>query len=85
VNTDALIVACTPAVVFIGSAIAFYTATNSGDGDPSPKVLRGEVETEPWGKPYSLKTYRVPGDSIRRSFRDTQHDTRQLLKIIDTK
>jgi len=85
VNADALMVACTPALVFIGSAIAYYTFTNSGDADPSPHVLRGEVENEPWGIPYGIKSYRLPGDTIRRSYRDAaRQDTRQLTKIIDT-
>jgi len=85
VNTDALMVACTPALLLIGSAIAYYAATESGDGDASPKVRRGEVENEPWGIPYTIKTYRLPGDSIRRSYRDAaRQDTRHLMKIIDT-
>lgn len=84
-NTDALMVACTPALVLIGSAIAYYSATESGDGDASPTVRRGEVENEPWGIPYSIKAYRLPGDTIRRSFRDVaRDDTRQFAKITDT-
>jgi hypothetical protein len=85
VNTDALMLACAPALFFIGSTVAYYSFTNSGDSDPVPKVLRGEVENEPWGIPYTIKTYRLPGDSIRRSYRDAaRQDTRQLTKIIDT-
>jgi hypothetical protein len=85
VNTDALMLACTPALAFIGSAIAYYAFTNSGDDDPSPVVRRGEVENEPWGIPYSIKAYRLPGDTIRRSFRDAaRNDTRHFAKIIDT-
>ena len=84
-NADALMVACTPALVFIGSAIAYYSATESGDDDPSPRVRRGEVENEPWGIPYTIKTYRLPGDTIRRSYRDAaRQDTRQLTRITDT-
>lgn len=84
-NPDSLMIACTPALVFIGSAIAYYSATESGDNDPSPHVRRGEVENEPWGTPYSIKTYRLPGDTIRRSYRDAaRQDTRQFTKIIDT-
>lgn len=83
-NTDALMVACTPALVFIGSAIAYYSATESGDDDARPVVRRGEVENEPWGIPYSIKAYRLPGGGVRRSFRDSIQDTRQLTKIIDT-
>jgi hypothetical protein len=83
-RVEALVGVIPPVVAFIGSAVAYYWGTESGDEDQSPHLLRGEVENEPWGIPYSLKTYRLPGDSVRRSYRDSQHDTRQLLKIIDT-
>jgi hypothetical protein len=86
VNTDALMVAFTPAVVFIGSAIAFYSATNSGDGDPSPHVLRGDSIDEPWGIPQHVREHVLPGSVMLVLPRDKgrKHDTRQLVKIIDT-
>jgi hypothetical protein len=84
VNADALIVAATPALVLVGSAIAYYGFTERGDPDPVPKVRRGESEYEPWGIPCRVRAYRIPGDGIRRSYKDAQHDTRQLMKIIDT-
>ena len=84
-NTDALMVACTPAAVVVALAVIYYVFTESGDDDPSPRVRRGEVENEPWGIPYTIKTYRLPGDTIRRSYRDAaRQDTRQLTRITDT-
>jgi hypothetical protein len=80
---EALVGVIPPVVAFIESAIVYYCGTESGDDDPSPEVRRGEVENEPWGIPYSLKKYRLPGDSVRRLYKDGQHDTRQLMKIID--
>lgn len=85
-NTDALMVACTPALVFIGSAIAYYTATNSGDDDPSPEITRGDTVDEPWWGPEHVREHVLPGSVLLVLPKDKgiKHDTRQLMKIIDT-
>jgi hypothetical protein len=86
VNTDALIVACTPALVFVGAAVAYYTATNSGDGDPVPRVRRGDSIDEPWWGPEHVREHALPGSVMLVLPKDKaiRHDTRQLMKIIDT-
>jgi hypothetical protein len=76
-------VAATPACVFIGAAVAFYFATESGDGDPSPVVKRAETEWEPWGIPVRIKRYRIPGDSVIRTRRVLEDETTQFARIED--
>jgi hypothetical protein len=83
INDPRLWVALTPMCVFIGAAIAFYIATETGDEDPSPAVVRGATEWEPWGKPFSTKKYRLPGDSVRRTNRVIEHDTAMLNVVKD--
>lgn len=83
VNDPRLWIAATPFCVFIGAAVAFYFATESGDDDPSPVVARGATEWEPWGVPVALKKYRLPGDSVFRSNRVIEHDTTQFARVKD--
>jgi hypothetical protein len=87
VNTDALIVACTPAAVFIGAAVAYYGATESGDGDPVPRVRRGDTVDEPWWGFEHVREHVIPGSTMLVLPRDNgiKHDTRQLMKIIDAR
>ncbi len=82
-NTDALWVAATPVVVFIGAVIAYYVATENSNTDPVPVVRRGESDFEPWGTPRALRPYRLPGGSVFRSDRVIEHDTRQLARVED--
>jgi len=64
-NVEALYVAATPLCVFVGAAVAYYAATESGDSDPVPHPRRGETDWEPWGTPQPmLRQPRLPGDSI---------------------
>lgn len=86
-NTDALIVACTPALVFVGAAVAYYTATNSGDGDPVPRIRRGDTIDEPWWGPEHVRQHVLPGSVLLVLPKDKaiRHDTRQLMKIIDAR
>lgn len=83
INDPRLWVAMTPVCVFIGAAVAFYLATESGDTDPHPEVKRGETEWEPWGIPLITKKYRLPGDSVQRTNRVIEHDTAALSVIKD--
>lgn len=84
-NHDALMIASMPLWVFVGAAVAFYFATETGDEDPVPEVKRGDSSFEPWGVPVALKTYRLPGDSVFRSNRviEHEHDTAQFARIKD--
>lgn len=85
-NPDALLVASTPLWVFIGAAVAYYSATETGDCDAVPEVKRGDSSFEPWGVPVALKSYRLPGDSVFRSNRVIEHDshdTAQFVRIKD--
>lgn len=85
-NTDAFMLACTPALVFIGSALTYYGFTESGDGDPVPRVRRGDTIDEPWWGPEHVREHVLPGSVLMVLPRDKgiKHDTRQLTKIIDT-
>lgn len=86
-NTDALIVACTPALVFVGSAVAYFGFTESGDGDPVPRVRRGDTVDEPWWGFEHVREHVIPGSTVLVLPRDKaiRHDTRQLMKIIDAR
>lgn len=83
INDPRLWVALTPVCVFIGAALAFYIATESGDDDPSPSPARGETDWEPWGIPVFTKKYRLPGDSVQRTNRVIEHDTAALSVVKD--
>lgn len=76
-------IAATPLFVSFGAAIAFYFATETGDGDPSPVVERGETDWEPWGVPVSIRNYRLPGDSIQRTNRVLEDDTAVFAAVKD--
>jgi hypothetical protein len=80
----ALIGVAAPVAMFIGSAVVYYCGTEHVDRADKPLVLLGEAEGEPWGKPYTFRTYRFPGDRVQRSQRDAAYDTRQLHRITDT-
>lgn len=84
VNDPRLWIAATPLCVFIGAAIAFVIATEAPDDGPSERLLRGEVENEPWGRPYTIKKYRLPGDSVLRTRRVfSPEDTAPFPRIED--
>lgn len=76
-------VGLTPLCTFVGAAVAFYLATETGDDDPSPVVERGETDWEPWGVPVATKKYRLPGDSVQRTNRVIEHDTAPLGVVKD--
>jgi hypothetical protein len=83
INDPRLWVGLTPFCVWIGAMIAFYLATESGDDDPAPEVIRGDSENEPWGDPYNItgRKYRLPGDSVQRTNRVIEHDTTTLTVV----
>jgi len=87
VNTDALMVACVPALVFVGSAAAYFGFTESGDDDPVPRVRRGDSIDEPWWGFEHVREHVLPGSTVLVLPRDKaiRHDTRQLMKIIDAR
>jgi hypothetical protein len=75
-------VAATPVCTFIGAAVGFYLATETGDDDPVPVVRRGDGEHEPWGRPYNTGArFRLPGDRVRRAPRVIEHDTSMLTTV----
>lgn len=69
-NPEALAVALTPALVFAGSALAYFGFTERGDLDPVPEVHRGETDWEPWGVPVHIKDYALPGSVVMQLPRD---------------
>lgn len=62
--TEAIVIACTPAAVFVGAALSYYGFTERGDPDPVPKVRRGDSSFEPWWTPIPVKSYVLPGESV---------------------
>ena len=69
-NPEALTVALTPALVFIGSAVSYFGFTERGDLDPVPAVRRGETVDEPWGIPQPVRKHVLPGSVVMQLPRD---------------
>lgn len=84
---ESLWVAATPLCTFVGAAVAFYIATETGDEDPTPVVRRGETIDEPWGMPQPVRHHTLPGSSWLRLPPDQalkcKHDTAQFIRITD--
>ena len=62
--TEALVIACTPGVAFIGAALSYYGFTERGDHDPVPRVRRGESSFEPWWAPIPARKFVLPGEAV---------------------
>src|SRR5688500_19766035 len=75
-------VACVPALVFVGSAAAYFGFTESGDDDPVPRVRRGDSIDEPWWGFEHVREHVLPGSTVLVLPRDKaiRHDTRQDRK-----
>lgn len=69
-DPEALAVALTPALVFAGSALAYYGFTERGDNDPVPEVRRGDSVDEPWGMPQPVRKHVLPGSVALQLPRD---------------
>lgn len=62
-NPEALAVAFTPALVFAGSALAYFGFTEHSNEDSIPEIRRGETDWEPWGIPQPIRSYLLPGEA----------------------
>lgn len=69
-NHEALSVALTPALVFTGSALAYFGFTERGDRDPVPDIRHGTRVDEPWGIPQAVRKHVLPGSVLMQLPRD---------------
>lgn len=69
-DPEALAVALTPAVVFAGSALAYFGFTERGDLDPVPDIRHGTRVDEPWGMPQPVRKHVLPGSVLLQLPRD---------------
>jgi hypothetical protein len=69
-DPEALAVALTPALVFAGSALAYYGFTERGDLDPVPDIRHGTRVDEPWGIPQPVRKHVLPGSVVMQLPRD---------------
>lgn len=69
-NPEALAVALTPALVYVGAALTYYGFTERGDHDPVPRVRRGDSVNEPWWDPEPISQHALPGSVVMQLPRD---------------
>ena len=81
-NPEALAVALTPALVYVGAAAAYFGFTERGDLDPVPEVRRGETDWEPWGVPVHVKDHALPGSVVMQLPRDHALDGKTAEHMI---
>lgn len=81
-NPEALAVALTPALVYVGAAAAYFGFTERGDLDPVPDIRHGTRVDEPWGIPQPVRKHVLPGSVLMQLPRDHALDGKTAEHMI---